>query len=233
VKAIVLCGGLGTRLGELTRALPKPLVEVAGRPFLAWVLDQLRDGGIDEFVLAVSFHWEKIRDAIGTEWRGAPVSYSVEPEPLGTGGAIRRALRQSGADEAIATNGDTLLKFDALQLMQFAREKGADIGLALKQVPDAGRFGKVVADASGRIASFEEKGAQGAGLINAGLYYVKASALDAVEAERFSFEQDVLKPGCERYALYGLPTDAYFIDMGVPEDLMRAREDLELLSAAR
>jgi len=226
MKAIVLCGGLGTRLGELTRALPKPLVEVAGRPFLAWVLDQLSQGGIDELVLAVSFHWEKIRDAIGTQWRGVPVSYSVEPEPLGTGGAIKHALRQTAAREAIVTNGDTLLKLDARELVQFARGAHADIGLALKQVPDAGRFGRVVTDASGRIVSFEEKGAPCAGLINAGLYYVKAPVLDAIEAECFSFEHDVLKPGCERNALYGLQTDGYFVDMGVPDDLMRARREL-------
>lgn len=227
MKAIVLCGGLGTRLGALTREMPKPLIEVAGRPFLERVLDQLlRGGGIDEIVLAVSFHWEKIRAAIGHEWRGVKVSYSVEAVPLGTGGAIRQALEHTGATEAIVLNGDTLLKFEAHELATFAREHDAQIALALTSVPDAGRFGRVQIGTDHRVASFEEKGAPVPGSINAGMYYVRADAFADVGASAFSFEQDVMKAGLARVRIYGLQTQAWFIDMGIPADLERARQEL-------
>lgn len=227
MKAIVLCGGLGTRLGELTRELPKPLVEVAGRPFLEYVLNQLlAGGGIDEIVLAVSFHWEKIRHSIGDEWRGVKVSYSVEQVPLGTGGAIKQAMVQAGVEEAIVINGDTLLTFEASELAAFAHRRDAQIGIALVSVPDAGRYGRVLIDAGSRVIGFEEKGAKVPGMINAGMYYVKAGALECVDKEAFSLEQDLLKPLCPQLEIYGLTADAYFIDMGIPEDLARARAEL-------
>jgi D-glycero-alpha-D-manno-heptose 1-phosphate guanylyltransferase len=226
LKAIVLCGGLGTRLGALTRELPKPLVEVAGRPFLEHVLDQLLIGDIDEIVLAAGFCWQKIRDAIGGQWRGVKVSYSVEGTPLGTGGAIKLAFANSGATEAIVVNGDTLLALDVSRLTNFAQSRKAEIAIALKAVPDAGRFGRVLTDESGRIECFEEKGACVAGLINAGFYYMRADVFSRIDAASFSLEHDLLKARCADISMYGLPTDAYFIDMGIPADLARARVDL-------
>lgn len=233
MKAIVLCGGLGTRLGPLTADLPKPLVDVAGRPFIAYVLDRLVAGGVDGFVLAAGFRAQKIRDAIGEEWRGANVEYSIEAGPLGTGGAIAQAFARSGLSEAIVVNGDTLLDFDARLLDQFARERNADIGIALKPVPDAGRFGRVLTDGDGRVTRFEEKGASTAGLINAGFYHVQSRALARAASPAFSFEYDLLKAHSADMAIFGLPTDGYFIDMGIPEDLAKARADLSRSSIYR
>ena len=233
MKAIVLCGGLGTRLGDMTRETPKPLIHVAGRPFLAHVLDQLAIAPIDEIILAVSFQWQKVRAEIGDSWCGVKVSYSVEQEPLGTGGAIKQAMRQSGVTEALVANGDTFLKLNAGELLQFAQEQGADIAIALKVTEDSARFGKVNIDALGRVLAFEEKGQSTKGLINSGVYFVRESAFASIEKEAFSFEKDVLTLHCSELAIYGMPTDAYFIDMGVPEDLARARTDLSTLQQRR
>lgn len=226
MKAIVLCGGLGTRLGALTKDLPKPLVEVAGRPFLHYVLDQLALASPEEIVLAVSFQWEKIRDAIGISWRGIKVSYSIEDQPLGTGGAILNAVTQFGLDEALVLNGDTLLTADVGSMVKVAKEKGADIGMMLRKVEDVSRFGAVDLDSAGKVVSFREKGKGGPGLINSGVYYVRAAALAKVGKMAFSFEQDLLNAYLSRLDVYGVCTDAYFIDMGIPEDLERARLEL-------
>lgn len=226
MKAIVLCGGLGTRLGCLTRDTPKPLIKVAGHPFLMYVLDQLVTTPIDEIVLAVGYQWQKIQAAIGAEWRGVKVSYSIEQQPLGTGGAIKLALTQFHLSEAIVVNGDTLLKCDAGKLARFAQERQADICMALKTTTDTARFGRVNIDRSGRVIAFEEKGRGSQGLINSGVYFVKAAVFSLVNAAAFSFEKDILTQHLSRLAIYGMQTDAYFIDMGVPEDLARAQEEL-------
>jgi D-glycero-alpha-D-manno-heptose 1-phosphate guanylyltransferase len=226
MKAVVLCGGLGTRLGDMTRETPKPLIPVAGRPFLAHVLDQLTTAPIDEIILAVSFHWQKVLAEIGDSWCGVKISYSIEQEALGTGGAIKQAMRQSGVNEALVVNGDTFLKMNAGDLLQFAKEQNADIAIALKQTEDSARFGKVNIDELGRVLAFEEKGQCGRGLINSGVYYVRELVFASIQQETFSFEKDVLTLYCSEFAIYGMPTDAYFIDMGVLEDLARARTDL-------
>ncbi len=222
----MLCGGLGTRLGDLTRELPKPLIPVAGRPFLAYVLDQLLAVPLDEIVLAVSFQWQKVQAEIGDRWQNVKVSYSVEQEPLGTGGAIKRAMQQAGAEEALVANGDTLLRLNPDDLLRFARSRDADIAIALKVTDDSARFGKVTVDSSGRIVAFEEKGTGARGLINSGMYYVMGKVFAQIQTPAFSFEKDVLVQRHGDLGIYGMATDAYFIDMGVPEDLARALVEL-------
>ncbi len=226
----MLCGGLGTRLGDLTHDTPKPLIAVSGRPFLAHVLDQLITAPIDEIVLAVSFQWQKIQTKIGTRWRDVKVSYSIETEPLGTGGAIRQAMKQSSITEALVANGDTFLKINPHDLIQFATDHAADIAIALRAIEDSSRFGKVSIDLTGRIVAFQEKAPGSSGLINSGLYYLKSSVLDLVEASSFSFEKDILTAHHDKLAIFGMQTTAYFIDMGIPDDLARARIELPIVS---
>lgn len=226
MEAIILCGGLGTRLGELTRETPKPLIEVAGRPFITHVLDHLLGIGVNRIVLAVSFQWEKLRHTLGTDWRGIPLSYSVELTPMGTGGAIKNAMLEYGLQQSLVVNGDTLLLEDAQPLCAAGTLHDADVVLALKQVEDSGRFGRVLMDTAGRILSFEEKRMTGPGCINAGMYWVNRRTFDITDAQVFSFENEILSKHCQQLNLHGLATDAYFIDMGVPQDLLRARNEL-------
>ncbi|MFZ2267945.1 MAG: sugar phosphate nucleotidyltransferase [Azonexus sp.] len=226
MKVIVLCGGLGTRLGNLTYDTPKPAIIVAGRPFIAHVLDQLLSANPDEFVLAVSFQWKKLQTTIGHQWRGVKVRYSVELGPLGTGGAILQAMRQANVNEALVANGDTLLKLDAATLVRFAYEHDADIAIALKEMENISRFGKVRIDEASRIIAFEEKISGSSGLINSGLYYLRSSIFDGVDTPAFSLETEILTRQYNRLRMYGMPTKGYFIDMGVPEDLARAQQEL-------
>jgi D-glycero-alpha-D-manno-heptose 1-phosphate guanylyltransferase len=225
MKAIVLCGGFGTRLGVLTRYTPKPLLEVAGRPFIAYVLDNLVAHGVNEIALAVSFQWSKLHSELGESWKGTPLRYSVEHQPLGTGGAIKHAMDQLGWENALVANGDTLLKTDPLVFGHFAALHSMDVVIALKPVADAERYGRVRISENSRIVAFEEKGENGPGLINAGLYWVSRHVLAKPNRSSFSFEYDVLSTHTNGLRIAGIETDAYFIDIGIPDDLERARRE--------
>lgn len=224
-EAIVLAGGRGTRLRSVVSDLPKPLAPVAGRPFLAWLLDGLADGGIRRVVLATGYLAGQVEAAIGARWRGMEVDYSVEEQALGTGGAIRLAASRLRGDSAHVLNGDTFLRYSPAALEAAALAAGTPIAVALARVGDVGRYGAVRVD-GGRVASFEEKGGAGAGLVNAGSYFLAApalAALDAVGQEAFSFETEVLAPRAAAGGVAAFMDTAGFIDIGVPDDYLRAQ----------
>ena len=230
MKAIVLCGGLGTRLGLLTKDMPKPLLMVAGKPFIAHVLDRLTQAGISGFVLAAGFHWAKLRHFIGEDWNGVPVQYSIESEALGTGGAIKNALSSQNIQDSLIVNGDTLFDIDIPKFVHFAIRTQALACIALRKVEDCTRYGKVTVDAGGRIMSFGEKGHQGAGLINGGVYFLRSTALDSIPLTTFSFESVFLQNMHSSEPIFGMPFDDYFIDIGIPADLHRAQTELLALN---
>jgi len=226
MRAIVLCGGLGTRLGPLTRQTPKPLLEVCGKPFVGHVLESLRVSGVSSVCLAVSFHWQKLKSALGDSWQGMPLSYSVETEPLGTGGAVRQAAMQMGCGEVFVANGDTLVATNLNGMREMASARKADCVLTLKHLSDTSRFGTVILADDGRITSFSEKTLGGPGFINAGLYWLGEAVISRMPQGIFSLEKDFLSKDISSMAVYGFVSDGYFVDMGVPDDLARARREL-------
>jgi D-glycero-alpha-D-manno-heptose 1-phosphate guanylyltransferase len=226
MKAIVLCGGLGTRLGLLTKDMPKPLLTVAGRPFISHVLDRLTQADISGLVLAAGFQWVKISNYIGDEWNGIPVQYSVESETLGTGGAIKYAMSNLDMNESLIVNGDTFFDIDISRFLHFAIGTDALVSIALRKVEDCARFGRVTIDDSGKVLSFGEKVQLGPGLINGGIYYLRGSALDGITSKRFSFEKAFLQKKHASESIFGMAFDDYFIDIGIPEDLQRAQTEL-------
>ncbi len=226
MKAVILCGGLGTRLGSLTKETPKPLLEVAGQPFIAHVLNHLTRARIDELVLAVGFQWRKLQAFVGDNWDGVPVQYSVEAQPLGTGGAISAAMESASLPEALVVNGDTLFDIDIPSFIKFAKDKDAQVCIALRKVEDCYRFGRVSLATDGELVTFGEKAERGPGLINGGIYYLRRDALSEINPKTFSFETDFLAQKHPRHTVYGLTSNAYFIDIGVPVDLQRAQTGL-------
>lgn len=235
MKAIVLCGGLGKRLGAITLNTPKPMLSVAGRPFIAHVLDKLCVPNIDGIVLAAGFAWEQLQGFVGQRWKTLPVHYSVEPQALGTGGAIALAMRKFDLREALVLNGDTLFDID---LHAFLEHPGMQLAtplstcIALRAVDDCMRYGRVETDSQGRIRTFGEKGHSGRGLINGGIYRQQRVAIERFGTSPFSFETDYLAVDCSRLAMIGIPSKGYFIDIGVPADLARAEADLSVDSRA-
>ena len=227
MKAIVLAGGLGTRLAGVTGKLPKPMAPVGSRPFLEYLLDYLIEQGMEAAVLAVSHKWEAIQEHFGFLYRGMRLSYSVEGEPLGTGGAIRQALDFVPDKNVVVINGDTLFRVDVEALAVTHRSHGAQLTIAVKQVADSGRFGRVEVTPRGVISRFLEKSSAGPGWINGGVYMLTRSLFAKFSTpERFSFERDLVEPNIDQIRPGAFQSDAYFIDMGVPEDYARAQREI-------
>lgn len=222
-EAIVLVGGLGTRLRSVVSDLPKPIAPVAGRPFLAHLLDQVAKAGLRRVILATGHLAEKVEQAIGLRWAGMEVRYSHEDQPLGTGGAIRLATTQLQGGGAHLLNGDTFLRYDLRALERLVQAAGVPLGMALAQVPDVERYGAVDI-AAGRVVAFHEKGGHGVGLINAGSYFLTADGVAALPASSsYSFESAVLPEWAASGQVVALADTQDFIDIGVPADYARAQ----------
>lgn len=222
-QAVVLAGGLGTRLGELTEETPKPLLPVGGRPFLEWVLDNLARRDVEEVVLAIGYRAE-VFDAWLADYR-APllIRTYLEEEPLGTGGAL--PVIAGDLDDTFAVlNGDTLLDAPVQALGALRHRTGAAAAVALRRVPDIGRYGGVSLDGD-RVLTFDEKGGTGPGLVNGGIYVLTTDAVARLGSPS-SIERDLLPALAVERALVGLPTDGFFIDIGVPDTYASAQAEV-------
>jgi D-glycero-alpha-D-manno-heptose 1-phosphate guanylyltransferase len=229
MEAIVLAGGRGTRLQVAVPDLPKPLAPIADRPFLAYLLDLLAQQGIGRTILSVGYMGDAIVETIGARHGDMEIGYCAESKPLGTGGAVRRALDQVNGSSAFVVNGDTFFSIDFRQMWARHREETATLTMALKHMPDTTRYGRVESDA-GHVTRFREKGVSGPGLINGGIYLMETSIFDHCRLpESFSFEQDFLLPNLAALKPVAFASDAYFIDIGIPEDYLRAGMELPQL----
>jgi D-glycero-alpha-D-manno-heptose 1-phosphate guanylyltransferase len=220
-EAVVLAGGLGTRLRPVVSEVPKPLAPVAGRPFLHWLLDGLARQGIGRVVLATGYLGHLIEHSIGRAHAGMEIAYAREETPLGTGGAIWAALSHCAGERVFVLNGDTWLGAALAPIA--AQAPAADLVLAVRPVPDRARYGSVLVGAENRVLGLEEKGHSGPGLVNAGLYLMRRDlpSRRAMPAA-FSLETEVLaRP--EGLDLRAHRTEAAFLDIGTPEDFGRAQ----------
>jgi D-glycero-alpha-D-manno-heptose 1-phosphate guanylyltransferase len=223
-EAIVLAGGLGTRLRSVVNDVPKPMAPVHGRPFLAFVLDQLVDAGFRAAILAVGYRHDAIRGFFGDEYRGLVLRYSVESEPLGTGGAIRLACRLTSARDVFVLNGDTYLELDFGAMLGAHERAAARFSIAVCHVPDVARYGALELD-DGVVRAFREKGCAGAGWINGGTYVLSSELRARLRpAGAFSFEHDLLVPEVAHIRPLAFRTSGRFLDIGIPEDYRRAEQ---------
>jgi D-glycero-alpha-D-manno-heptose 1-phosphate guanylyltransferase len=226
MEAIVLAGGLGTRLASRLNGIPKPMAPIAGRPFLEILLGQLSRSGCTRALLSVGHLREKIQEHFGNSFRGLHIDYVIEESPLGTGGAIRKALDAAAEENVLVLNGDTFLDVDYSAMMRFHLAQSSPITIAVTHQADLARYGGVEIE-NGRIAGFKEKGRSGPGWINGGVYVLRR-VLDwpPALAEKFSFEIDFLAPEIARLAPAAYQVSGFFLDIGVPEDLDRAQTEL-------
>ena len=223
MQAIVLAGGLGTRLRGVVPDLPKPLAPVAGRPFLAIVLEQLRAQGFVSAVLSVGYRHELIRAAFGDRFDGLELGYAVEDRPLGTGGAIRMAARSCSESDVFVLNGDSYTELNFAEMQARHREANPPLTVCAVEVADVARYGRVLVENS-RITGFSEKGSSGPGLINAGVYLMRRDLLESLNLpEVCSFEHEVLAIRLRELRPLVHATRGRFIDIGVPEDYARAQ----------
>lgn len=231
MQAIVLVGGEGTRLRPLTSDVPKPAVTLVDRPFLAYAIEWLAAHGVSEVVLACGFLPGVLREALDDhEHPGVRITYAVEPEPLGTAGAIRFAAEALGdrlQDRFFALNGDVLADLDLAALLKAHEERGAHATIGLHPVEDSSAYGLVRCDAEGRVLEFLEKTGEAVpGEINAGAYVLERSVLDLIPAGRaVSIEREVF-PRLVGEGLHGLLLDGYWMDIGTPERYLQASWDI-------
>jgi D-glycero-alpha-D-manno-heptose 1-phosphate guanylyltransferase len=222
MEAIVLAGGLGTRLRDVVSDVPKPMAPVRGRPFLSFVLDRLVDSGFTTAVLATGYRHEALQAYFGERYRGLALTYSVEADPLGTGGAIRLAWDRIGPREVFVLNGDTYLEVDYGAMRASHSSASAMLTIAVCHVADAGRYGALEL-ADDRVQGFSEKGRAGAGWINGGTYLLAPSLHPRLpSAHAFSFERDFLQRDVGRLEPLAFRSSGRFIDIGTPEDYARA-----------
>ena len=214
----ILAGGAGVRLREAVRDLPKPMAPVGGRPFLGYLIDQLVHWDVRDIVLATGYKSEVVETHFGDgSSHGAKLRYSVEARPMGTGGALRDALRMVRGDRFLLLNGDSFLDADLAELAEFDRGHCGVGTIALVERPDTSRYGRVTLDDRGRILSMREKGIAGPGLIG-----MAASTLWSREIWRMigpgtvSLENDVV-PGLLPLGVFGKIVRGYFVDIGIPE----------------
>ena len=232
MRAVVLVGGFGTRLRPLTSDLPKQMLPIVDRPMIEHVVGHLAAHGVEEVVLSLGFLPDAFLDAYPDgRCAGIPLHYAVEPEPLDTAGAIRFAAEDAGIDEAfLVLNGDVLTDLAVDELIGFHRASGAEATVSLTPVDDPSRYGVVPTDADGRVTGFVEKppaGAAPCNWINAGTYVFEPSVIDRIEpGRRVSVEREVFPAMADEGVLYGLRSEAYWVDTGTPETYLGVQLDL-------
>lgn len=224
MEAVVLAGGFGTRLQSVVADVPKPMAPVNEKPFLEYLLKYLKRNKINKVILSVGYKWEVIKEYFGNSFDGIELEYSIENEPLGTGGAIKLALEKANNKEVFIINGDTFFNIDLSSLKLENKSKGQ---LSLKTLYNFDRYGCVETGDNNNIISFKEKEFRTQGNINGGIYLVKSDIFNGFELEsKFSFE-NFIENNLYELALTSKTFSNYFIDIGIPTDYEKAQSELK------
>ena len=229
MQAILLAGGLGTRLRSVVKDRPKPMALIGEKPFMEYVVHELAHYGIDEIIFAVGYKGSMVEDYFGDGSRfGVRVSYAYEEELLGTAGAIKNAGRLVTEDFFFVLNADTFYQMDYSRLLRVREEEKLEMALVLREVPDISRYGAAVLDGA-RLIRFNEKTSESRpGTINGGVYLMNRTLLEQIPAGKVSLENEMIPRWmAEGRKLGGFVNDGYFIDIGIPEDYFKFQEDVE------
>lgn len=224
--AIVLAGGLGTRLRTVVSDVPKPMAPIKEKPFLVWLMDYWIKQGVDHFILAVSYKHEVIINYFGNKYKNAELEYSIETTPLGTGGALLQALQKVSANEFLLLNGDTYFMVDFAMLQKFAHKNTADWCFSLFTSDDHNRYLGIDIQPTGQITALNST--KNSMLVNGGVYLLKTAAINMLNLpkdQQISLEQDILPLALNAHQkMYGMSINAPFIDIGIPKDYYQSAE---------
>lgn len=235
MEAILLCGGLGTRLRSVVSDRPKPMADIAGKPFLHYLVKMLSESGVKHLIFALGYMGEQIEAYFQSgEDYGLSISYSYEDSPLGTGGAIRNALSYVSGENVLVLNADTYFHTDYESLLREQLKNKAAMTIASRKIEDISRYGAILKDESGRILRWNEKmssdraEAPCPGEINGGIYVMQKSLIEKIPEGKQSLENDCIPAWLEDgLYLQAVPSDGYFMDIGIPEDYAQFKEDVE------
>lgn len=226
-EAIILAGGLGTRLREAVPDLPKCMAPIRGIPFIFYVIQHLKKQGIQRFLFSLGYRSEAFTKFLADTLAEGTYEMIIEKEPLGTGGAIQFAMQHAITEKVLVVNGDSIFMSTLLEQSNFHDLKKADCTLALKSMENFSRYGVVELNTDQSIALFKEKQFYEKGLINGGVYIIDKTLFTKHRfPEKFSFETDYLQQYHTAGGMYGIEQDGYFIDIGIPEDYQRAQTEL-------
>ncbi len=229
MQAILLAGGLGTRLQSVVSDRPKPMALIQDKPFLEYVIRELRNSSIDDVIFAVGYKGSMVEDYFGDGSAfGIRASYAYEETLLGTAGAIRNAARYMTEREAFVLNADTFYRINYGQLADIKKKKGLDMALVLRQVPDISRYGEAILT-DGILTGFNEKSSVARpGTINGGVYLLSRELIDQIPEGKVCLENDMIPRWlAEGRRLGGFVNSGYFIDIGIPQDYFRFIDDVE------
>jgi NDP-sugar pyrophosphorylase family protein len=220
IAALILAGGLGTRLRSVVSDRPKVLAPVNGKPFLSYLLDQLIIADFHNVILCTGYKGEMVREAFGSHYKGLNIRYSREPEPLGTGGALRYALPMIEEDTVLVMNGDSFVDIKLADYLSWHFKNEYDSSIVLVKISETDRYGRVEIGENIRVIHFEEKKVcTGPGWINAGIYLIRKEFIEKIQpTQRISLEKEIL-PALIDKRLYVYPQETGFIDIGIPESL--------------
>lgn len=233
VTAVILAGGVGSRLKSVVSDRPKGLALVDGRPFLSFLLDQLAAAGVRHVIFSTGHMAEQIHAAFGESYRGMVVGHSREPSPLGTGGGLRLASRSIKSRSLLVLNGDSYCQVDLRGLLRDHVYHGLAPTMVLNWQTDPSRFGRVDVGLGGAVLAFREKAAdQPPGWINAGVYAIPRELVDAIPDDRaVSLEREIF-PMWIATGLRGFQCEGRFLDIGTPESYAQASEFFASLATA-
>lgn len=226
-EAIILAGGLGTRLQGVVQDLPKSMAPIRNKPFLEYQLAWLRQNGIRRVLLSVGYRHETIMNYFGNSFQGVEIGYVIESEPMGTGGGMLLAAQSCHEARAFVLNGDTMFDCDLRKMEQIIESEKADMVIALRKVDDASRYGTVVMGVQNRILGFAEKSsAITTGIINGGIYLLPIQKfISEATSNIFSFERDFLEKKCDLWNIKGMISEGFFLDIGIPADYSIAQNE--------
>ena len=227
MQAIILAGGLGTRLKSVVADKPKVLSPVVGKPFLYYIIQYLQEQGITSYIFSLGYLANQVIDFLQEDYPNLPYQYYIEDIPLGTGGGIKKAIELSTEQDVLIVNADTYFNISLPQMYTAHKATDAMCSVSLKLMNDFDRYGSVEIDINNTIISFKEKIFTKQGLINGGYYLInKNYFISATQhlLEIFSFEKDFLEKKLSTNVVKGFIADGYFIDIGIPEDYAKAQE---------
>lgn len=225
-EAIILAGGLGTRLRSEVPDLPKCMAPVAGKPFLDYVIRALQEQGVTKFIFSLGYRSEVVLQHLEQSWPKLKYDYTIETIPLGTGGGIRFAVQKAKGDSLFVLNGDTYFEVNLPSMLKKHIEVQAEITVALKKMYHFDRYGSVLMGQNNIISAFQEKTYREIGWINGGIYLIQKQLITNIGiANPFSFEKEILEKYVDKNCIFGFESEGYFIDIGIPEDFKKANLD--------
>ena len=226
METIILAGGFGKRLSRILNDIPKPMAPVNNRPFLDYVLDYLINNGVNSVIISVYYKYNVIINHYKDIYKGLNITYSIDTEVLGTGGAIKEALIKSNNDQVFIVNGDTYFNVNLSNLLNYHLDKNNDITFSLKSMTNFNRYGSVETNSSGQVLSLKEKDDCDYGKVDGGVYVVNRTIFNSWKREKeFSF-YDFMKKNLNNLNVGSLLNDEIFIDIGTPEDYEKAQNIL-------